>query len=67
MHFHNKNTQQTKTRREIPQQSIYEKPTIDIILCGERHLSHDQEQDKAVLFYHFYSTNLLDILTKAVS
>ena len=66
MPFHNKNTQQTKTRREIPQQSIYEKPTIDFILCGETHLSYDQEQDKAVWFYHFYSTNLLDVLTKAV-
>ena len=66
MPFHNKNTQQTKTRREVPQQSIYEKATIDIILCSETHLSYDQEQDKAVWFYHFYSTNLLDVLTKAV-
>ena len=38
--------------------AIYDKPTANIILNGEKlkAFSLDQEQDKSVHFHHYYST-----------
>ena len=38
--------------------AIYDKPTANIILNGEKMKAspYDQEQDKGVHFHHYYST-----------
>ena len=38
--------------------AIYDKPTANIILNGEKMKAspYDQEQDKCVHFHHYYST-----------
>ena len=36
--------------------AIYDKPTANIFLSGEKLKAFSREQDKDVHFYHYYST-----------